>query len=253
MKSLTIWVALAGVFTAFVASADPSKSRGFTVDFARCTEFAGVGPVDFARASSLVQSVFTPLPVGSTAAIVVRATSCASAKVDGERGIPTVISQIGIEIVPVDGTGDINNFTLIYLTNNAELTEAFRAVGVPAVFDPTITYEFTYDSTLKTGELYVQTAGPDLPAYFLTGTETDPAAGGSDFKANWWYQGRGGVIKQASDFPGIAFGPANVSLHTSRLSVLGELIGGNSDADFHFFPVRGVYSSARMEVTVSAR
>jgi hypothetical protein len=61
--------------------------------------------------------------------------------------------------VPVDGTGDINNFTLIYVTNNAEVTEAFHAVGMPVVFDPTISYEFTYDSTLKTGELYVEAAG----------------------------------------------------------------------------------------------
>jgi hypothetical protein len=219
---------------------------------AQCTEFVGVGPVDFARASGLVQSAFTTLPVGSTAAVVARATNCASAKVDGERGLPTIVSQIGIEIVPPDGTGDINNFALIYVTNNAELAEAFQSAGLPVAFDPTITYEFTYDSSGKTGELYVEATGPDLPAYFLTGTETDPA-NGSDFKANWWYKGFGGVIKQASDFPSIAFGPANVSLHTSRKSLLGKLIGSNTDPDFHFFPVRGIYSSAHMDVTVSTK
>ncbi len=245
-----IWAA---VFATSAAWADPSANRGFTVDFSQCTEFAGVGPVDFARASALVPAAFTTLPLGSTAAIVVRATSCAGAKVDGERALPTIISQIGIEIVPPDGTGDINNYTLIYVTNNAELTKAFHVAGLPVVFDPTITYEFTYDSTGTAGELYVQAAGPDLPAYFLTGTEADPTGAGSDFKANWWFQGPDGVIKQASDFPSIAFGAANVSLHTSRPSLLGQLSGGNTDADFHFFPVRGVYSSAHMEVTVSAK
>jgi hypothetical protein len=52
------------------------------------------------------------------------------------------------------GTGDINNFALIYVTNNAEHTEAFQSVGFPVVFDSTITYEFTYDSTGESGELY---------------------------------------------------------------------------------------------------
>ena len=209
--------------------------------------------MDFAKASSLVQPAFTTLPVGSTAAIVVRATRCAGAQVNGGPGVPTIISQIGIEISSPDGTGDINNYTLIYVTDNAQLALAFRIAGLPAFFDPTLTYEFTYDSTGKSGELYVEAQGQGLPGYFLTGTETDPSGSGSDFKANWWYQGFAGVIKQASDFPNIAFGPANVSLHTSRESVLGKLIGGNTDADFHFLPVRGVYAAAHMDVTISSR
>jgi hypothetical protein len=225
-------------------------TRGFSVDFSQCTEFAGVGPADFAKASSLVQPTFTTLPVGSTAAIVVRATRCAGAQVSGGPGVPTIISQIGIEVVPPDGTGDINNYTLIYVTDNAQLALAFRFVGLPVIFDPSLTYEFTYDATGKSGELYVEGEGAGLPAYFLTGTETDPSGGGFDFKANWWFRGFAGVIKQASDFPDIAFGPANVTLHTSRESVLGKLIGGNTDADFHFLPVRGVYATAHMEVTI---
>ena len=236
-----------------LANAPGFGAPGFSVDFSQCTEFAGVGPVDFAKASSLVQPAFTTLPVGSAAAIVVRATRCAGAQVDGGAAVPTIISQIGIEIVPPDGTGDINNYTLIYVTDNARLALAFRLAGLPAIFDPTITYEFTYDSTGKSGELYVEAEGAGLPAYFLTGTESDPSGAGFDFKANWWYQGFGGVIKQASDFPNIAFGSANVTLHTSRESVLGKLIGGNSDADFHFLPVRGVYASAHMDVTISAQ
>ncbi len=247
MKSTISWAVLAGVLASSAVWADPP---GFSVDFTQCTEFAGVGPVDFARASILVQPAFTTLPVGATAAIVVRATSCLSARVNGGDGVPTVISQIGIEIAPPDGTGDINNFTLLYVTDNPQLALAFRRLGLPVMLDPAIRYEFTYDSTGKSGELYVEADGEGLPAYFLTGTEADPAGVGSDFKANWWYQGFAGVIKQATDFPSIAFGAANVSLHTSRESVLGKLIGGNTDADFHFLPVRGVYASAHMMVTV---
>jgi len=249
MKSIAIGFAVTIAFTTCAAWADPG--RGFTVDFAQCTEFAGVGPVNFAKASALVPSVFTTLPVGSTGGIVVRATSCASVKVNGGRAVPTTISQIGVEIVPPDGTGDINNYTLIYVSNNPDLVLALRLAGVPALLDPTLTYEFTYDSTGTSGELYVEADSLGLPPYFLTGTESDPTGPGSDFKANWWFAAGGSVVKQASDFPNIAFGAANVSLHTDRHSALGQLIGGNTDADFHFLPVRGVYSSAHMQVTVS--
>jgi len=252
MKRTSLCFALTLAVAASAAWADPA-SRGFTVDFSQCTEFAGVGPVDFARASALVPSVFTTLPVGTTGGIVVRATSCASVKVDGGRGIPTNVSQIGVEIVPPDGTGDINNYTLIYISNNPELVLAFNLAGVPAVFAPSLIYEFTYDSTGKAGELYVEAEGLGLPAYFLTGTESDPTSLGSDFKANWWYAGSKGVVKQASDFPDIAFGTANISLHTDRNSALGHLIGGNTDGDYHFLPVRGVYASAHMQVTVNGK
>jgi hypothetical protein len=247
MKSIIVYFAVA----ASAAWADPG--HGFTVDFLQCTEFAGVGPVNFAKASALVPSVFSTLPVGATGAIVVRATSCAGVKVNGGRAIPTNISQIGVELVPPDGTGDINNYTLIYVSNNPELVQAFHLAGVPAVLDPSLTYEFTYDGTGTAGELYVEAGGDELPAYFLTGTEADPTGPGSDFKANWWYAAHGTVVKQASDFPNIAFGAANISLHTGKNSALGQLIGGNTDADYHFFPVRGVYASAHMEVMVSGK
>jgi hypothetical protein len=95
---------------------EESGPRGFSVDFFACTEFVGVGPVDFARASTLVPSSFTILTVGAAAALVVRATNCASATANNARGEPTIVSQIGIEIVPSDKTGDINNYTLLYVT-----------------------------------------------------------------------------------------------------------------------------------------
>ena len=199
------------------------------MDFSDCTEYAGVGPVDFGKASALVPPVFTTLLVGSTGGIVVRATNCKDLSVNGGRKAPTSISQIGIEIVPPDGTGDINNFTLLYVSDNAELVRAFRGSGVPALYDPTLTYQFTYDSTGKAGELYVEV------------------------NANWWYANSKEVVKQASNFPAIAFGVPSVSFHTDRNSDLGKLIGGNTDSDFHLFPVRGIYATAHMEVSVSGK
>jgi hypothetical protein len=216
-----------------------------------------VGPVSLSRATALVPSPFSVLPIvaipASTAGIVVRATSCASVRVNSGEPAATNISQIGLEIVAPDGTGDINNYTLIYLSNNPELVAAFNHAGVPALLDPTLTYQFTYDSSGTAGEIYAKTEGPGVPAYFISGTETDPTTAGFDFKANWWFAGDKGIIKQASDFPNIAFGTATITLHTDRTGVLGQLIGGNSDADFHYLPIRGRYPSAHMDVTVRGK
>jgi len=66
------------------------------------------------------------------ASIVVRATSCESVAVGQSPGQPTAVSQIGINLVPPDGTGDINNYTLIYVTNNPVLAEYFQVAGLPA-------------------------------------------------------------------------------------------------------------------------
>lgn len=59
-----------------------------------------------------------------------------------------------------------------------------------------------------------------LPAYFLTGTETDPTAPGSDFKANWWYATSHEIVKQASDFPDIAFGTASIHRPTTNCRII---------------------------------
>ena len=62
-------------------------------------------------------------------------------------------------MVAPDGTGDINNYTVIYVTNNLALAEYFQIAGLPAVFDPQLTYEYTSDSGGGSGRLYVTAAG----------------------------------------------------------------------------------------------
>ena len=116
----------------------------FTVHFAGCTEFVGWGPVSLAKAQPLVPAgyVIAGAAMGQ-AAIVVRATSCQGVSVGQSRAQPTELSQIGINLVAPDGTGDINNYTVIYVTNNQALADHFQAAGLPAVFDPQLTYEYT--------------------------------------------------------------------------------------------------------------
>jgi hypothetical protein len=184
------------------------------------------------------------------AAIVVRATSCQGVAIGQSAAQPTEISQIGINLVAPDGTGDINNYTVIYVTNNQALAEYFQAVGLPAVFDPNLTYEYTPGPVETSGELYVATAGRGLPAYFLFGTENDPPPNSQQsFLANWWFTGHGSKMKQSTSFPVISFGTAAVTLYTSNTSLLGNLIGGNTASNFSFLSVRGVYPAATMTVS----
>jgi hypothetical protein len=231
-----------------------AETRSFTVHFAGCTEFAGWGPVSLAEAQPLVPTgyVIAGAAMGQ-AAIVVRATSCQGVAVGQSPAQPTELSQIGINLVAPDGTGDINNYTVIYVTNNQALAEHFQIAGLPAVFDPQLTYEYTPDSIGTSGELYVSAAGHGVPAYFLFGTETDPLPNSQQsFLANWWFTGNGGKMKQSTVFPVTSFGTAAVTLYTSNTSLLGNLIGGNTASNFSFLSVRGVYPAATMTVTFKA-
>jgi hypothetical protein len=248
MKRIVLIVALL-VFAGELTPAN-AAGHGFTADFTNCSEFAGWGPVaNTPLATSLVPANFTTLLESGQATIVIRASRCEGVSINGSKPVPTTLSHIGIGVVSPDGSGTINNYTLVYLTNNPLLAESFQHAGMPAIFDPTLAYEYSGDATTG-GSLYVGASAPfGLPPYFLAGTE-QAASGPQLFIANWWFLGHEGVIKQQTTFPAIAFGAADVTFHTSENSLVGKLIGGNSDANFPFFNARGVYSTAPMVVTV---
>jgi hypothetical protein len=253
MREVLQWIVVAGVVCGTAAG---QGSPGFTVDFSNCTEFAGEGPVSLAKAQPLVPATFTIAPAGAgNANIVIRATSCERVAVDGRGDQPTTLSQIGINIVSPDGTGTINNYTLVYLSNNLDLVKHFNEAGLPAKFDPGLTYQFSAPVT-ATGNLYVSAGAFDLPAYFIYGPETAPPPNTAEvFLANWWYAPRGPfgeaeIMRQQSLFPAISFGTSAVTFYTSSTSLLGGLVGGNAFSDFSVLALRGVYATAHMDVTV---
>jgi hypothetical protein len=125
-------------------------------------------------------------------------------------------------------------------------------LGLPAIYNPEITYEFTPTGNGQSGTLYAEVSGLGLPPYFLYGAETNPPPGsGQPFLANWWFNGRHGQIKMSTDFPVIAFGTPDEILYTSKASLVGRLIGGNTYSNFSTLSLRGVYQSAQMIVTVN--
>ena len=108
-----------------------------------------------------------------------------------------------------DGTGDINNYTVIYVTSNQAVAEHFQTAGLAAVFDPKLAYEYTPGPMETLGEFYLAASGQGLPAYFLFGTENEPPPNSQQsFLANWRFTGYGGKMKQPISFPVISFGTA---------------------------------------------
>lgn len=242
------------LFAAFVgASSALADDASFTVNFTNCTEFAGEGYVPLANAQPLVPAGYTINASSGQAPIVVRTTSCQGVQVDRSPTLPAIVSQIGINVVSPDGTGTINNYTALYVTNNVFLVRAFRRSGVPAVFDPEISYEYTLNAASTGGVLYEAVPTGGGAAYFLYGPETEPAPNSAQlFIANWWY-GPKAAVRQQTTIPAISFGTSSVVLYTSNKSALGKLIGGNSYGNFSVLSLRGEFSNAQMIVTGSSR
>jgi hypothetical protein len=241
------------ISAALALTASAQTRPDFSVDFTNCSEFAGEGPISLANAAPLVPRGFVINGADKGIAnIVIRATSCASVAVNGHNPRQTNLSQIGINIVAPDGTGDINNYTLVYVSNNLALVESFLAAGLPARFDPQLTYEYVAPSS-GNGNLFVSAASWNLPPYFIYGPETAPQANSATvFLANWWYAPHEGLkMRQQTLFPAISFGTSAVTFYTAADSELGKLIGGNTLSNFSVLALRGVYPSAHMEVTVS--
>jgi hypothetical protein len=249
MRLLLLCLALAILGAGPAAQARP---RGFTTYFTNCSEFAGEGTVSLSQARPLVPAGYTITGAASgNAPIVVRITHCGAVQVAGTPPLATTISQIGINIVSPDGTGTINNYVLVYVSDNPFLVAALLQAGAPARFDPGITYQYTLDRAGTAGVLYGAVPNAGLPAYFLYGPETEPPPNSAQlFIANWWF-GAHAVVKEATTLPAISFGTSGVTFYTSNTSELGKLIGGNAYGDFSLLSLRGEYNSGKMIVSVS--
>ncbi len=174
----SVVVSLCFVLSVASAYAGIGGHSGAAIAFIDCTEFVGEGPIALAGAQTLVPSSYTITGAGSGfAQTVVRATSCQGLTLDGFPHGPAIIAQVGINIASPDGTGDINNYTVIYVTTSCSLAASLKRMGLPAFYNPGLVYEFTPNGGGPSGSLYAEVSGLGLPPYFLYGTETNPAAG----------------------------------------------------------------------------
>ncbi len=230
------------------ASADRAGDTTLAVSFADCREYVAFGPISLSKAQAAIPEGFKANNIEGNGGLVARVSACESVSMDGAAPHRAIIAHYGINIVSPDGSGDINNYTLVYVTNHLLLAARLRRMGFPAVYNTDIAVE---DPALLPGPVYISVFGDGVIPYTLTGDVTAPASAYFPFLANWWYTHWQGTIKQSTYMPQIAFGPAGLALQTSSPSALGLLIGGNYDDNFPWYNVRGVFASATMEVTVT--
>ncbi len=229
---------------------DEDRVSRSEVQFSGCTEYVGTGPIPMARAIGRVPRSFQILAgAGNTASLVVRAAQCEGVKVDNERPEPGSLTQIGITIVSPNGSGDINNYTVAYVTDSRRLAQRLQRFGLPAYVDEDLVYETAPNPPGARGELFVDSSPSAGPAFFLSGAVSDTAFLTVPFVANWWYESRKGRLLMATAIPTIAFGQAGVTVYTRQDSPLGELIGGNKFSNFSGFNVRGRFATGRMSVS----
>jgi hypothetical protein len=177
--------------------------------------------------------------------LVVRTARCGGIGVNGESSKAGDIVQIGLVIVPPDGTGDINNYTIWYYASDANLATQLRKVGVTAQHVPTI--DFDYDGDNNT--LFVRVSRPGTPGLVLFGSvQPSPSTAGS-FLANWWQQAETGNIKMATNVPVINIGGADLTLTTNPNGPLGQLIGGGATG-FPLVQQFNTFTGGHMEVRI---
>ena len=227
-------------------SMSPDGSADFPVEFTDCVESIGVTLVSTDLARAYVPAQFILVGEGQPVTpLVVRTASCRGISVIGHEPKAGAIVQIGLVIVPPDGTGDINNYTLWYYSSDAELATQLRRAGLSVQHVPTIDYDYESNDN----SLFVRVPQPGSPRLALFGTvKPSPAPAGS-FLANWWQQAEAGNVKMSTNVPVINIGGAGLTLTTNSNGPLGQLIGGGSTG-FPLLQQFNTFTGAHMEVSV---
>jgi len=208
-------------------------------DFSDCVESIGVEVIPTQAVRPRVPAGFTL--VGESAPVtpvVVRTANCGSlalslafpeaeAQTDADSAAsrllrPISILQVGALIVPPDGSGDVNIYSISYSTNNLRLLAALRYAGVQAegaVVD--------YGYTPATGRLDVVLVSLQN-RLTLRGTVGALTAAPVPFVSNWWVATNQGVVKLSTTVPALVISNADLSLQTTAGSALTGLLGTNT-------------------------
>lgn len=217
------------------------SNQDFDVDFTNCAEFAGIGVVPAANARPRVPAHYALAGDANNAVIVVRVASCASSVVDGKSLDVTRTAQIGITLAGGDATADINNYTLAYASNQAQLHARFKSAGVDADLSNDL------QLSLASGALQAASSSPHTPSFQVPGSAAVPNSTPVQFIASWWADGNHGVVRSRTVFPAIRFGGSTVTLTTPAGSDLSTLIGGTS-LTFAVLDSYNTFASSHMEV-----
>lgn len=216
------------------------------VDFIDCVESIGVGLVPTALAQELTPPGF--ILVGGldpVTPLVVRTAHCDKIKIKNKTSRDKTVVQIGAVIVPPDGTGDINNFTYWYFTDDDRLADKLQDAGVEA--ESVCNIGFHYNKNQASNNFKVRVFGD--PYLEIRGTVTPSVVPAGSFDANWWETSFGDNVKMATSVPVINIGSADLTLTTNAGSDVADLIGGTT-LGFPIIQQFNSFPNAHMRVDV---
>jgi hypothetical protein len=218
----------------------------FEVDFLGCTEVAALAILPYDDARPLVPAQYELAGDGTFALMVVRIANCNNVKIDGKSTGESTVAQVGITIVPPDGDGDINNYTVHYDTDGKKLAKKLNDAGVSKA---RYVSKLDYDLDLGAGTLNINVPKPSKARYQVTASIIAPSSPGVPFVANWWEAGEDGeVTKMGTAIPSIQFGTSDTTLTVHPTSTLVDLIGGTVLTEFPALDSFNVFPSAHMVV-----
>jgi hypothetical protein len=209
------------------------------VDFSDCVESIGVEVVPTPVVRGQVPAGFTLAgEAAPVTPVVVRTANCArlalsrafpeaDAAADAESAAtsnprPISIVQIGALLVPPDGTGDVNVYTLWYHTNNLRLLAALHYAGVQATA-AFVNYDYrAASSTLNVSLLSLQNT---LTLRGSVGPLNTPAV---PFVSNWWVSTAQGTVKFSTTVPALVISTADLTLQATSGSAVTALLGTTS-------------------------
>lgn len=208
----------------------------FEVDFLGCTEFAGVGVIPFENARAAVPAEYSPVDLGNGLGLaVVRVANCDDVLIDGESVGGGTVAQVGVSLVPPEGDGDINNWTVYYDTDSKKLAKALKDADVPARYVPKLKYD--YDA--GDNSLEIRVPPPSKARYTVEGTVIPPSGTPVPFVANWWAATSHTETKMNTVLPAIYFSGAQMTLTADHNSPLPALLG----SDPYVFPILDSYNA----------
>jgi hypothetical protein len=201
-------------------------NKDFNAKFDRCGEYVGIGYVPAARARSLVPSRYALAGDSTNALLVVRVASCAEVSVDGKKSGVARTAQIGVMLNGPDASVDINNYLLWFITDLGNLHGKLQAAGIKNGNDQQL--KLVFEPVGGTGTLAINVSSPRFPAFPLLGTAQAPSSPPQSYLANWWADGKHGVLRMQTSFQELRFGEADLVLTPSPDSELADLIGSPS-------------------------
>jgi hypothetical protein len=203
-----VMLAMAG-WRAASARTPPGTTPTRSVEFTNCVETIGIALVPTASARAHVPAPFVLAGVGqSVTRLVVRTARCDIAVPGGAARLGEIV-QIGSVVLPPDGGGDVNIYTIFYYTSDARLALELRQAGVNAEYVSTIDYNYNSSGN----SLQVRVQPPGLPKIDVSGTVSPSSVPAGSFVANWWQAAKGSFVKMSTNVPAIMIGGANLVLN----------------------------------------